>query len=106
MNSMLKLFAMLALVASVAFVGCDDDDDPVTCNWTQELQDELNAFIQASTNYNNNMTTENCNAYRAAGQAYLDAADDYQSCANAAGQGAEYAQAIADAQAELNLIVC
>ena len=102
---MKRLFGMLALVATVAFVGCKDDD-PVTCNWTQELETELNAFIAAANTYSTTPTTENCNAYRNAGLAYLDAAADYQTCANQAGQGTEYAQAIADAEAQLNALVC
>ncbi|HLF63810.1 MAG TPA: hypothetical protein VI603_08655 [Saprospiraceae bacterium] len=102
---MKNLFAVLTLVSVVLLVSCKDDD-PVGCNWTTELQAELTAFNDAATDYGQNPTTENCNAYRNAGLAYLDAAADLQSCANASGQGTEYQQAIASAQASLDALQC
>ncbi len=105
MNTIGKLFAALTLVSVVVCSSCKDDD-PVGCNWSSELQAELTAFNNAATTYGNNPTTANCNAYRTAGLAYLDAASDLQSCANASGQGTEYAQAIAAAEASLDALVC
>lgn len=105
MNAMKSLFAVLTLVSVICIISCKDDD-PVTCNWTTELQAELNAFSNAATVYGQNPTTENCNAYRNAGLAYLDAAADLQSCANAQGQGQEYQQAIAEAEASLDALQC
>lgn len=105
MNAMKSLFAVLTLVSVICVVSCKDDD-PVSCNWTTELQDELTAFNNAASVYGQNPTTENCNAYRNAGLAYLDAAADLQSCANAQGQGQEYQQAIEAAEDSLNALQC
>lgn len=105
MNAMKNLLAVLTLVAVVCLVSCKKDD-PVGCNWSQELQDELNAFTNAANVYGANPTTENCNAYKNAGLDYLAAASDLQSCANAAGTGTEYQQAIDSAEASINAIVC
>jgi len=108
MKSMMKILGATAIVAMVLFA-CKKDDPVDTCagfNFATELQAETNAVIAAANAYGTNPTTENCNAYRTAYQNYLNAASDLQACANATGQGTEYAQAIAEAQAQLDALQC
>lgn len=106
MKAMRNLFALLALVSVVCVVSCKDDD-PATCNWSQELQDELNAYTTAANAFAADPTNvEKCNAYRNALQNYLNEAEDLQSCANASGQGTEYQQALQDAQDALDAFQC
>lgn len=103
-----KLLIAATLVA-VAMFSCKKDDPAGPCNnfnLSVALQAEADAVSQAATVYGQNPTTQNCISFRNAYQAYLDAAADLQGCANATGQGAEYAQAIADAQAALDGLQC
>jgi hypothetical protein len=107
MNSLKNLFAVLALVASIGFVGCKDDD-PVSCSdWAQQLQDELNAYSQALNEWSADPTNDaKCNAYRDALQDYLDEAEGLEECASNAGQGTQYQQAIDAAQDALDNFQC
>jgi hypothetical protein len=106
MNSMIKFFAALALVAVVAVTACKDDD-PAGCNWTQDLQAELDAYTAAANAWAADpQNTAKCNAYRDALQDYIDEAQTLQSCANAAGQGNEFQQALQQAEDSLAGFTC
>jgi hypothetical protein len=108
MNAMKNLLGVLSLVAVVCCASCNKDDDgPDTCNFAQELQDELTAYTNAANAYFADPTNvEKCNAYRNALMDYLDEAEGLQSCANAAGQGTEYQQALDAAQDALDSFQC
>jgi len=66
----------------------------------------LDAVNAAVTIYSNNPTTENCNAYKASLQNYLNEAEKYIDCATTAGQGAELQSAIDQSRAEVDAIQC
>ena len=107
---MKALLPLICLLTILAFACKKDDPAPVGCgsNWVlaNEIEDELNAVLDAATTYTQDPTTANCEAYVAAYQDYLDELEGYQSCANQAGQGAEYQQALQDAQDALDDINC
>lgn len=84
-------FAILLL--SVGFIGitsCGGDDAVVatTCSiaWGNELQSEITALVNAATAYSDDDSEVNCNAYKAAQQAYIDALRPYGNCSALTGQ--------------------
>jgi len=102
-------FLLLSLVLiSVSFFSCGDDASDCSSNFiiTNEIQSEISAWSAAAQTFALDQTTENCNAYKQAGQDYVDAIEDLQDCANDAGQGAEFTQFLADAQQEIDDIQC
>ena len=106
-------FVLLIVFAAMAFVSCDKDDDDVPdsgiCSevWAEEVQDELNAVMTAAQTYASSPTTENCLAYKAAAQAYVDALEPYAACAGWAGATrAEWEAALEEAQASVDSIEC
>jgi hypothetical protein len=106
MKAMKNLFVLLTLV-SVIGVGSCKDDDPSTCNYASELQDEVNAYSAAAEAYFADIqNVAKCNAYKDALQDYINEAQGLQSCANAAGQGTEYQQALQAAEDSLDAFQC
>lgn len=103
------LFGMLA-------VSCGDDDDDggpvggVDCTSQVEvnaaIEAEVDALTDAALVYGNNPTTENCNDYVAALNAWLNAMQDLQDCADQAGVGAEFQANIDQAQASIDALQC
>ena len=110
MTPITKFFAFLLVISCVITSACSKDD-PVTnnCaanfNYAVELQAEAAAFSTAAGNYSQDGTTENCNALKAAYQAYLDAAEDVRPCVVAA-ELAGYQAAIDEARNNLDDITC
>lgn len=105
--------SLLALSLYFLTIGCgggDDDSVSNACganfNLGVEINAEVMALSDAATIYAMDPTPENCNAYKVAAQAYLDAVAGYEDCAQLSGQGDEYAQAIADAEASIDAIQC
>ncbi len=109
MNRLSLFFAALAVMALSLFSTCNKDDDNGNCstnfNYTTEVQAEATAFSNAAGVYSSNPTTENCQAYIAAGQVYIDALDDINVCVPTANQAA-YQQSIDAARASLNATQC
>jgi hypothetical protein len=99
-----KLIAGICIIALPFFIACGKDD-PATCDYATEVQDELNAVNAAATTYGNNPTTENCNAFKAAYQNYLNELQDHDNCVLPA-QQAQYQDAIDQAQASLDALQC
>jgi hypothetical protein len=91
---------------AILILGSCGKDDPATCDYTAELEDELNAIISTSEAYGQNPTIANCEAYKASVQAYLNEAEDFRDCAFNAGHGNEYQQAIDQQQAAIDALVC
>jgi hypothetical protein len=106
----MKTFSYLIIVAFLASLpllnSCKKDDDPVSCNYITELQQESDAVSAAALAYGNNPTPANCEAFKDAYEDYLDAADDYVDCATVAGQGAQLQAAIDAAQQNLDQLQC
>ena len=93
-----RIYYILFLAMALAHMNCSKSNN-ATCAKTS-------ALTQAASAYGQNPTPANCAAYKTAGTNYLNKADDVQSCATAAGQGAEFNQAIDQARQSLNNIQC
>ncbi len=107
MNTIQKLLAGLMLAVLVIGYGCKDDDDPVSCNYAQEVQDEADALTAAATAYSNDPSnTVLCQDYKDAFTDYLNALEDHVECAALSGQQAELQAAIDQTRASLNAIQC
>lgn len=107
MNSIQRLFILMCILSVPFFTACDkDDDEPQTCDYTTELQAELNAVVAAAEAYGQNPTTANCNAYKNSLQVYLNEAEDFRTCAVNAGQGAQFQASIDQYQAIIDAIQC
>ncbi len=111
MNRLTQLFTLVVLCTAALFLGCnnngDDDGGPCGNNfiWTVELQSEAEALSTAASAYGNDPTTENCEAFRSAYQAYLDTAADLDNCVIGT-ERQDYLDAIAEAQVELDNLQC
>jgi hypothetical protein len=104
---MLRLLSLLIIVTLVGLSSCkkDENNDPEYCGtaWASAVQDEITALTNAAMTYGQEPTTENCNAYKAAGQAYIDALEPYDKCSLwTVQQKTEWKNAIDEAKAELN----
>jgi len=91
-------------------VGCKKTTTPApgcSAAWANELSDEIAAFSAAAQTYSANPTQENCLAYKAAAQAYVDALEPYGNCAALTGQDRDaWQQALNDAQESVDNIDC
>ncbi|MEO6130749.1 MAG: hypothetical protein ABIQ02_02795 [Saprospiraceae bacterium] len=105
MNTIQKIIAGICIMA-IPFLGSCGKDDPVSCNYTTEVQAEANAFSAAANLYATDPSTANCNAYRVSAQNYHDALEDHRSCATVAGQQAEFQAALDNLQVSINSIQC
>jgi len=106
---MLKTIAILfALLSSLLLItSCDEDSICAdNFNFATEVADELTALNDAAVAYGQDQSPENCTAYKAAATDYLDALEDLKSCAEIAGQGTAYQQAIDSTQAEVDALMC
>jgi hypothetical protein len=71
------------------------------------LQAEITAFTTALQNYSTDQSVANCNAYKNALQAYVNALAPYGDCAVfTTQQRAHWQAALAEAQADVNELNC
>jgi len=85
----LPYFLILSTFLLAGLVSCNNKkDDVVNCSaaWGTDLQDELTAVSNTGVAYATNPTAANCDAYKAAYQAYIDALEPYGNCAELNGQ--------------------
>jgi len=76
----------------------------VSCStaWATDLQDELTAVSNAGVAYATDPSTSNCNAYKAAYEAYINALEPYGECAELSGQSrTDWQEALQDARDSL-----
>ena len=108
MNSLQKLLACLMLGLIVIGYGCKkDDDDPVGCNnWANEVNAEATAWNNAANAWALDPTPAKCQAYKDAGQDYVDALNSKADCATISGQQAELQAAINALQSAIDAIQC
>ncbi len=108
MNSIQKLLACLLFGLMIIGYGCKkDDNDPVGCsNWANEVSAEATAFNNALEAYTLDPTPAKCQAFKAAGQDYLDALESRVECATLSGTGAELQSYIDSSRATIDAIQC
>jgi len=74
-----KHFLGMALL--FLFVNCSKN--PLKClngSWAEEISSELETFVEASQNYDENPTIENCNSYKSSINRYIDALEGIDDC--------------------------
>ncbi len=87
--------------------GCTKDNPvnpAVNCfdgNWAAQFSDELQAYSNAISDYNENPTQGNCDDYKNAAKGYLDALNEVYNCVPTASR-AEIDQAINEAKADID----
>lgn len=87
----------------------DKDSDPGQCStlWTTAIVDELTALSNAATAYSANPTVANCNAYKAATQAYINEMKKYENCSALTGTArTQWKNSLDEAQEDLNDFNC
>ena len=86
------------------FFSCKDEEDEPTCStaWSAEVQDELNAVVNAGNVWANDPSEANCLSYKAKYQAYINALRPYGDCSALTGQArVDFEAALDDAEAEV-----
>ena len=107
---MKNLFLLVSGVIALSLsTGCSKDDPatPSGCDATlfnQDINPKLSAWQDAATAYANDQSTENCNAYKTTGQAFLESIRSYETCATLYTQ--TWRDAVEDAMADLAGIPC
>ena len=100
------LFLLLSFMTLSISCGGDDDDNntPTGCtaSFIEDYATELNNIGEANTNYFNDMTQENCDALKDAYNAYLDALESWEDCANFYNQVTEWQAAIDETRANID----
>lgn len=75
--------------------------------WAAELSDEIMAMSNAAQAYSTNPTTENCLAYKAALQSYVNALEPYGNCSTLTGADKEeWQNSIDEARQDINEMDC
>lgn len=111
MNKKITFLGLAILILST-LVSCNDDEevnDPGICGtaWAVAIEDEANDLSVATQAYATDQSTENCQAYKAALQAYIDALEPYGDCTMLTGQQrADWEAAVAEAEASIDDIEC
>jgi len=103
---------IILLLLTVTLISCssDDDDDSTTADcgngaWTLSVQSELNAWIAAGQAFGADPSLANCNSYKSAGLAYIDALDEIRECVPNVSL-ADFNEALDEANAEIDAISC
>lgn len=102
------------LIMGLILTSCGDDDDNgagnVDCNSSiavnNAIAQEVDNISTALNAWVADMSDANCDALKEAYQDYIDALQSLQDCANQAGVGAEFAQSLADAEANIANLAC
>jgi hypothetical protein len=109
---MRKIFFLLALLAILGSGSCKKDEessDPVYCDadWVLEIEDEYDGLVTAYSAYLEDMSVENCNAYKAAFLDYIQAMEPFLECASwSATDRQEVQDAIDEAEEAMNELSC
>jgi hypothetical protein len=101
----LALIAFLFLNMISCSSDSDGDGDPDFCgtSWAVDLEDEINTFTTAGVAYATDPSDENCNAYKAAFQAYIDGLKKFSGCgAWTAQQKSEWQDVLDEAEGEID----
>ncbi len=108
-----SLFLTLSIFFTLTIVSCGgsssgpggvDCDDSIAVN--NAISDEVEAISLALNAYIMDASASNCDNLKSAYQDYVDALKSLQDCANDAGVGAEFAQSLSDAEANIADLLC
>ena len=101
----LLLFALLSLPSC----NKDDDGSQAGCNsiaFNERFADEVTNVSNASAAYSMDPSSTNCQNFKNAYNAYIDALETYEACAITLNQTVEWNQALDGARTSVNSIVC
>ncbi|MDW3652314.1 MAG: hypothetical protein R8P61_34880 [Bacteroidia bacterium] len=105
MKTLKNLSILAFLLLAFSAISCNQTNNPITCNYAAELQDEATALSNAAAAYGMDQSSANCEAYRQAFMDYLDEAEKLDDCVISS-ERAAYRQAIDDTQASLDALTC
>ena len=109
MKTLKNVILLLLIGTSLAIISCNNNP-AVTCannfNYVNELQPEIMALNTAVSNYSNDQTTANCEAYRSALLNYIDGLRDLEECARQAGQLEDWQSSLDEAEDSANSFQC
>jgi len=106
----MKYFPTLfTFLLSISLMSCGDDliedcSDTITIN--NMIAEETDQLTDALTAYGLDQSSSNCNGLKDAYGNYIDALKRLQGCADESGQGQEFRDSIAEAEAGLDNIDC
>ena len=111
MKQLINLFSFLFILTIFISACSKDDDDKGRCDdgWNPgiELQEELQALVDASTEYGNDPDNkEKCEAYKQAYLNYLSAVREWEDCYRHIGQHQEFLDAVEEAERDVMAIDC
>lgn len=98
-------------VVIMLFTSCGgggDSSNDVNCNnglWTQSVQTELSAWLEASQTFALEQTTANCLSNKSAGQSYITALEKIKECVPNLSL-LDFEEAINEARFEISAITC
>ncbi|TXF89006.1 hypothetical protein FUA23_12005 [Neolewinella aurantiaca] len=106
----LLLFGLLITTLFITSCGSDDDggSGPAFCTeqaYSDAVAIAVNDFSAAAQVYANDPSSENCEAYKVAAQAYLDELSRFENCATISNRQ-DYQDSIQEAQESIDMIVC
>ena len=104
----IKVLPIACFAVFMVFTACSTDDILGGCgnlNWIQEVEKELNTWVNASNTYSNDPTTANCNNYKSAGNDYLNSLEKIKKCVPGTSKK-EFDQAIQEAKTSLDQSNC
>ena len=111
MTKLINIFLVTLIIGSIS--SCGDDDTPsnnVNCQSSievnQAVADDVEAISVALQVWIVDQSSQNCNALQTAYQNYIDALESLQDCANQAGVGQEFSQALSEAQDNIANLSC
>lgn len=101
----------ILLAAICLFGGCSKSDDPkIDCQSGFNLHalttTEVENFSNAAVEYSQDPTPANCNKYKKALSAYIDALDQYEKCALEYGSIEEWRTSIREAREGIDDLQC
>ena len=105
-----KISSLSLIVLLMGLGSCSKDDSGVDCavgfSLAGIIAEEAQEISEATLDYSNDPSEENCKSYVNALNGYFNALKGYEDCAAQAGQLAEFQVAIAEAQADLANYSC
>lgn len=107
MSKQIFLISFLAFMV-LGSMGCKKNTAAgCSAAWGSELSNQITAVTNAAQAYSANPTQENCLAYKAAAQAYVDALAPYGNCATLTGPDRDaWQDALNNAQQGVDDIDC
>lgn len=100
-----KVFTILFLL--ISFTACGGSNEVnCTANWVLEIEDELNALLQTSQEFNTNPTPASCEVYKSSLRDYIEALVNIDGSCIGDLNRQEYQASIAEARADIEEIDC